>query len=148
MAPGNNSECVVAPGQTAYLRSDVFVPHNANNDPVGRVRWYRSLDLVTSEDVSGDYEVLLHYSSIPISFGHLTGLFRNVYALVIRNVSYSDNGYYWCQIIANETCLSPSPYVNISVSTVSTEKYPCPYITMGAIQCMQTLWPVIKPLSM
>ena len=130
---------MVAPGQTAYLRCEVFVPRDANNNSVGRVRWYRSLNLVTSEDVTGVHDTQLVHSSSPFSYGFLTGLFRDTYSLSIRNITSSDNGYYWCQIIANETCLSPSPYVNISVrdvsySTASTDSlvYPLLYHAYGS----------------
>ena len=117
---------MVAPGQTAYLRCDVYVSRDVNNSAAVRVRWYRSLDLVTSEEVTDEHDARVSFASLPAMSGYLTGLFRDSYALIIRNISSSDNGYYWCQIIANETCLSPSPYVNISVSTVTNEGFLCP----------------------
>ena len=129
---GNNSECVVAPGQTAYLRCEVFVPRNGNNNSVGRMRWYRSLDLVTSEDVTDEYDTQMRLASIPFMSGNLIELFRDSYTLVFHNISSSDNGYYCCQIITNGTCLSPSPYVNISVSTAATENPPCPSFDYGS----------------
>ena len=120
MVPGHNNTCVVAKG--VHLRCEVYVPHDANNDPVGRVRWYRSLDLVTSEEVTDDleHESRLHSSNLVMT-GDLAGLYEDLYVLSIVNVSFSGNGYYWCQIVNNQTCLSPSSYVNISVTTTSTE---------------------------
>ena len=119
---------MVAPGQTAYLRCEVYVPHDENNNSVGRVRWYRSLDLVTSEDVTDEQDTVIRYKlgSIPIMSGTLTGLFKDTYLLIIRNISSLDNGYFWCQIITNKTCLLRSRYVNISVNTTSTENNACP----------------------
>ena len=60
---------MVTPGETAFLSCEVYVPHNVNNNPVGRVRWYRSLDLVTSEEItdSMEYSVAESFSSIPVS---------------------------------------------------------------------------------
>ena len=93
------------------------------------MRWYRSFDLVTSEDVNNEHVVRIHSASHSVVSGNLAGLFRYTYALIIRNVSSSDNGYYWCQIVANETHFSSSPYVNLSVNTSSTSYRdipPCP----------------------
>ena len=128
--PGNNSECTIAPGLTAFLKCGVYVPRDVNNNPVGRVRWYRSLNLVTSEDVTDEHDVQINSASLP---ANSTGLFRDTYSLIIRNITSQNNGYYLCQIITNETCLSRSPYVNISVSTASTstESPPCPSFDYG-----------------
>ena len=100
----------------------MIVPHDVNNNPVGRVRWYRSLDLVTSEELTAAADKYdfkdLHSSGLVLS-GDFAGLYKDLYVLSIVNVSSSDNGYYWCQIINDQTCLLPSPYVNISVTTAS-----------------------------
>ena len=89
--PGNNSECVVTPGQTAYLRCEVYVPPDVNNNPAGRVKWYKSLDLVTSEDLTDEYDVLVRLAALPVMSGNLIGLFRNTFYLIIHNISSSDN---------------------------------------------------------
>ena len=103
----------------------MLVPHDVNNNPVGRVRWHRSLDLVTSEEVTAatDKYVFndLHFSEL-VQTGDFAGLYNDLYVLSIINISSSDNGYYWCQIISDQTCLSPSPYVNISVVTATKDK--------------------------
>ena len=111
----------------------MFVPRNENNNPVGRVRWYRSLDLVTSEDVTDEYTVQNHSASLPVMSGNLTGLFRDTYSLIIRSISPANNGYYWSQIVADDTCTIPSPYVKISVnnSMVSVDNdYLCSSVLM------------------
>ena len=102
VVPGNNSECMVTLDQTAYLKCVVFVPH----EELGRVRWHRSLDLVTSEDITDEYVVQIQSASLPVMSGNMTGLFKDSYSLIIHNISSSDSGYFWCQIITNETCLS------------------------------------------
>ena len=117
MVPGVNNTCVVATG--VHLRCEVYVPHDVNNDPVGRVRWYRSLDLVTSEDVTDEYMIRDIHESVPVSSGNFTGLYQDLYALSIVNISSSEGGYYWCQILSDQACLSSSPYVYISVNTTS-----------------------------
>ena len=123
MVPGNNSECVLAQGQTASLRCVVYVPRDESNNTVGTVKWYRSIDLITSVNITNEYIIQRGASSSePFSSGRFAGLYKDTYILLIRNISSSDSGYYWCQIITNETCSSPSPYVNISVSTVSTDQ--------------------------
>ena len=61
-------------------------------------------------------------NSEPFSSGRFAGLYKDTYILLIHNISSSDSGYYWCQIITNGTCFSPSPYVNISVNTVSKDE--------------------------
>ena len=119
----------LAKNQTTFLKCEVYVPRDVNNNSVSKVRWFRSLDLVTSEDVTDEHDAPVRPASNPFmsSYYILTGLFRDLYSLNIRNISSSDNGYYWCQIITNETCLSSSPYVYISVSTVSTASFSCSF---------------------
>ena len=107
----------------------MYTPHNVSDNPVDGVIWYRSLDLITVTDEykpSGSSPSLLTATS-----GILAGLFRVTYTLTIRNISSSDSGYYWCQIFNNQTCLSPSPYVNISINTSSMtaeDMPPCPSV--------------------
>ena len=99
----------------------MYVPHDQNNNPVGRVSWYRSLDLVTSEDVTDEYYFRELHTSVLVTSGGLAGLYKDLYVLSILDISSSDNGYYWCQVVANGICLSSSFYVSISVSTASAE---------------------------
>ena len=100
----------------------MLVPHDVNNNPVGKVRWYWSLYLVASKEVTAAADKYVFsdlFSSELVSTGDFVGLYKDLYILSIVNISFSDNGYYWCQIISDQTCLSPSPYVNIS-SSVTT----------------------------
>ena len=110
----------------AHLGCEVYVPHDENNNPVGRVKWYRSLDIVTSEELTHtddhhNYVLRDLIASELVSAGDFAGLglYKHLYVLSINNISSSDNGYYWCRILNNQPCLSPSPYVNVSVTTVS-----------------------------
>ena len=132
--PGINSECVVTQGQNVVLGCEVVVPCDGNNNTVGAVRWYRSIDLDTSVDITNVYVIQEGYGSYsePFSSGRFTGLFRHTYRLVIHNISSSDGGYYWCQITINGTCSSPSPYVNHSVSTMPIDEgIQCPLLDYG-----------------
>ena len=120
---------MVAPGQTAYLRCEVIVPHDVNNNSVASVRWYRSmyLNLINSEDVTEEYKTqkrLTELSTAP-------GLFRETHGLIIPSISSADDGFYWYRIITvtNESCSDPSPYVNVFVGTESNNSDPCPSIS-------------------
>ena len=111
----------------------MYVPRDENNNPVGRVRWYRSMDLVTSEDVTDEHDAVVRPASLPVMSGNLAGLFRDTYSLIIRSIGPANNGYYWSQIEANDTCTIPSPYVKISVnnSMVSVDNdYLCSSVLM------------------
>ena len=134
VVPGNNSECVFEQHQKVILRGVVYDPHNMSVGLNGSVKWYRSrsLDLITNEDVTDEYDVDVTYSVYPVSHGDLAGLFKDTYILTIQKTSSSDNGYYWYRITDNESCSAPSPYVYVNVSvisTVSTENSSCPSVS-------------------
>ena len=74
--PSNISECIIAQHQT----------DDENNNSVGRVRWYRSLDLVTSEDVTDEYDAVVRPASFTVMSSNLAGLFRDTYSLIIVSV--------------------------------------------------------------
>ena len=121
--PSNISECIIAQHQT----------DDENNNSVGRVRWYRSLDLVTSEDVTDEYDAVVRPASFTVMSGNLAGLFCDTYSLIIHSIGPANNGYYWSQIVAKDTCSVPSPYVKISVnnSMVSVDNDSlCPSVLM------------------
>ena len=120
---------MVAQGQTAFLRSEVIVPRDVNNNSVARVRWYRSvyLNLTNSEDVTEEYMTQKQLTELPSA----PGLFRETHRLIIRSISSDDSGFYWYRIITvtNESCSDPSPYVNLFVGTESSNNDPCPSIS-------------------
>ena len=140
MVPGDNITCVISQGYIAHLRCQVLVPHDVNNNPVGRVRWYRSLDLVTNEELTAaadKYDFKDLYSSGLVPTGDFAALYKDLYVLSIINISSSDNGSFWCQIISDQICLSPSSYVNISVVTATKDKYYVLSLTNITVQCVQ-----------
>ena len=47
----------------------------------------------------------------------INGLYIEYFRLRIIDFAVDDNGYYWCQIVVNDTCLQPSAYGHISVTT-------------------------------
>ena len=54
------------------------------------------------------------------SLNNESALFNDVYTLIIQNFTTSDFGYYWCQIVVNDTCLLlPSPYGHIAENTTA-----------------------------
>ena len=120
---------MVAPGQTAYLRCEVVAPHDVNNNSVASVRWYRSthLNLINSKDVTEEYMTQKRSAEFSLA----PGLFRETHGLIIPNISYADDGFYWYRIITvtNESCSDPSPYVNVFVGTESNNSDPCPSIS-------------------
>ena len=70
------------------------------------VRWYRStqehLARVQGDGYDEDYDIggLLSFR----------GLFFSFHNRMIENFNESLNGFYWCRIEVNNTCLQPSPY--------------------------------------
>ena len=83
------------------------------------VRWYRSTqehlarvqgELFTSGQNSVDNTMNL----IPFR-----GLDLSHHIRIIENFNKSLNGFYWCQIEVNDTCLQPSPYGRIIFNSSS-----------------------------
>ena len=73
------------------------------------VRWYWSGDqeaagvrgtLLTN---SSKYSLLINLAVT--SLPNKSALFNDYYTLIIQNFATSDFGYYWCQIVVNDTCL-------------------------------------------
>ena len=105
------------------LPCNIYVPHDSNNNSLGTVNWFRSIDLEADkigplEEVVGKYSIfLVRRSKISADdeSSDLYQLYRVLYELKIHNISSSDNGFYWCEIEGNETCFNRSLFVNISV---------------------------------
>ena len=107
------------------LPCNIYVPHDNNNTPLGTVNWFRSVGLKTDkmigplEEIVGKYNitVTIRKESFIDEASPFYQLYRDLYELTIRNISSSDNGWYWCEIEGNETCFDRSLFVNISVNT-------------------------------
>ena len=92
------------------------------------VRWYwtgsKELAGVSGTwitDGSPGYSLTAAQSSDPIVNGVYIGLFYDQYSLIILSFNSSNLGYYWCQILINDTVmLQPSQFLNISVPAVSS----------------------------
>lgn len=75
-----------------------------------QVRWYRS----ETEELAGTRGELVDTAagvtgvleSTPSPF---SGLYTAVTSTHIKNFTFRDSGYYWCQLGVNSTCLLPSP---------------------------------------
>ena len=77
------------------------------------VRWYRStqehLARVQGELVtSGRNQDYIRNTQLPFK-----GLILSHHLRTIENFNKNLNGFYWCQIEVNNTCLQPSPYGRI-----------------------------------
>ena len=82
------------------------------------VRWYRStqehLARVQGELVTSGYNDNITRNLLPFS-----SLISSHHNRIIENLNESLNGFYWCQIEVNNTCLQPSPYGRIIFNSSS-----------------------------
>ena len=82
------------------------------------VRWYRStqehLARVQGELVTSGYNDNIIRNLLPFS-----SLISSHHNRIIENFNESLNGFYWCQIEVNNTCLQPSPYGRIIFNSSS-----------------------------
>ena len=113
-------------GANLPLTCGVYVPRI---NPT-TVRWYWT----GSEELAGvsgawitndspEYSLTAAQSSDPVVNGVYIGLFYDQYSLTVMNFNSSDLGYYWCQIVINNTVvLQPSQFLNISVPAVSSRQ--------------------------
>ena len=124
------------------------------------VRWYRStqehLARVQGELVTNGYNEDNDIGGL-LSF---RGLFFSFHNRIIENFNESLNGFYWCQIEVNNTCLQPSPYGHVifnssskrncsSVNTVthSLAQPLCANRTCLIVMTGNTLTPSMEPLT-
>ena len=79
-------------------------------------------------ELSGKYSFTIDRQVLAVNnHSELNGLFWDRFVLTIHNFNSStDDGYYWCQIVANGTCpLEPSPTGYLALDQFPVEK--CPY---------------------
>ena len=110
-----------------------------SNDMNVSVQWYKARPGTAESDIMVEGELLSELSG-KYSFtvtrqllavnnqSELNGLFWDEFVLTINNFnSNTDDGYYWCQIVANGTCpLEPSPTGYLALDQFPVEK--CPYV--------------------
>ena len=69
---------------------------------------------------SSKYSLLINLAVESLNNKSISALFNDEYTLIIQNFTTSDFGYYWCQIVVNDTCLLlPSPYGHIAENTTA-----------------------------
>ena len=86
------------------------------------VRWYRSNNeakagkcgIFIDENVNLVERTSTRAAYSISSTGNITGLYFDRYELILHNFSTNHEGYYWCQIVANDTVLmDPSNYAHL-----------------------------------
>ena len=112
--------------------------HAPPNDTNVSVQWYKAGPGTAESDImaggellselSGKYSFTIDRQVLAVNnHSELNGLFWDRFVLTIHNFNSStDDGYYWCQIVANGTCpLEPSPTGYLALNQFPVEK--CPY---------------------
>ena len=127
-APQTNTDCNPQ-GQAVTLQCIVYVPH-VMGPTSSTLKWFQSDTINSTEKLltrgSSKYSFVNSISTVPeptsSSSGiNTTGLYQDIYAVIIRNFSTSDNGYYWCQLesVTNSSCLifprSPQGYIAVDL---------------------------------
>ena len=119
--PHNDSNCIPENGQF-ILNYIVYNPRDNFTDLT--VRWFRSMDVtratssteVIATSVSSEY--ILTRTQFPGAVTSSTvdtnctqgSLYKDMFLLSIPNFTTDKDGYYWCQIVINDTYLQPSQY--------------------------------------
>ena len=130
-APQTNTDCNPQ-GQAVTLQCIVYVPHVMGSTS-SDLKWFQS-DTVNNTEIlltrgSSKYSFVNSISTVPeptsrSSGINTTGLYQDIYTVIIRNFSTSDNGYYWCQLesVTNSNCLifPRSPQGYIAVDSLAT----------------------------
>ena len=104
--------CVPEGGQL-HLTHVIYNPHD--NFTNLTVNWFRSkTETMTSSEMISNLiyhiESSIHASIDPEENNNCTfELYRDTFILTIVNFTRNENGYYWCQIVINNTYTQPSP---------------------------------------
>ena len=113
--PRNDSNCIP---EGTQLNLNFIVINPRDNFTNLTVKWFRNADIAraataTEELTNIQHEhYLIRASTSSLTIGNCTAgpLYRDLYALVIRNFTSDKNGYYWCQIVVNGSVSQPSQY--------------------------------------
>ena len=102
----------------------VYSPHDSSSTL--SVKWYKSVTEETARkygqeitEVIGKYDFSTQRASAPISNNQsiVNGLILDIFELTILEFdSNTDDGYYWCQLLINDTCLEPSDFGHITLN--------------------------------
>ena len=116
----------------------IYSPHSDNTNL--SVQWYKAalgtVDTVEGEllsELSGKYSFTTSRRSLTVNQSTLNGLFSDEFLFTIHNFNSSnDDGYYWCQIVANGSCpLEPSSTGYVALDQFPVEK--CVYSLLDFI---------------
>ena len=88
-----------------------------------QVKWYRSRDEQIAGRIEG--ENIKHTDISGQTTVKTNSVTTMQYGLQIKNFSNSDIGYYWCQMVVNNTALPPSPYGYIHSPQCSLTETTC-----------------------
>ena len=117
--PHNESNCV-AEGSQLSLNFYIYNPHD--NFTNMTVRWFRNGNMARSSssneeitDNQSEYMLFQDNASNPsLTIENINcsagPLYRDIFILFINNFSSDKNGYYWCQIVVNNSISQPSQY--------------------------------------
>ena len=88
-----------------------------------QVKWYRSRDEQIAGRIEG--ENIKHTDISGQTTVKTNSVTTMQYGLQIKNFSNNDIGYYWCQMVVNNTTLPPSPYGYIHSPQCSLTEMTC-----------------------
>lgn len=107
----------------------IHTPHE--NNTYFSVQWYKAalgtVDMEQREllsEMRGKYKFTTTRLPSTVNSSELSELFVHEFALTINNFSSSiDDGYYWCQIVVNDSCpLEPSPTGYVALGQFPVER--------------------------
>ena len=117
------------------------------------MRWFRSTDVtratssteVIATNISGEYILIrtqfpdaVISSILETNYTH-SSLYKDVFHLLIPNFTTDKNGYYWCQVVINDSYLQPSQYAWFYAADRSSCTQELHFITASEseIQCAE-----------
>ena len=111
-APYNDSNCIPESDQLP-LNCIIHNPRDAFTNL--SVRWYRSRDMsAVAEDIADIQSTEYMFNSYSPRMSSLQTnctlgrLYADTFSLIIDNFTPDKNGYYWCQILINDSFTQPS----------------------------------------
>ena len=116
-APHNESNCI-PDGQQVQFHCVIHNPRDTFTNL--SVRWFRRSNISTpAEDIAdiqsaeSEYIFLRYNQRISSLRRNCTQgrLYADIFALIINNFNTSKDGYYWCNILVNNSFLEPSQRV-------------------------------------